>query len=210
MKPLNFSSDVEQQTLYAVSSGEYSDYSVHFVCGSKEEAEAYVADLEEKGGGGMWVEEIPYYPNGSNPQQNPWYRVDIPLRGEMKVSELWFHWHTVNDATASISTYGRNAGDVYATGPDREDAIARAKELAPEAKRRFGNAGEVQCPTRVPPEGFWLQTNSRDMPCRGSAIVVDLPEDIDPDTEIQVDCQYGHKWIAKASDLRPVEAPEVK
>jgi len=209
VKSLNFSSDVEQQTLYAVSSGEYSDYSVHFVCGSKEEAEAYVADLGDKGGEFMWVEEIPYYPGGSNPKQNPWYRVTIPLRGEMKVSEEWFHWESASDAKAHINQYGKAAGGVYATGPDKDDAIERARALVPEAKRRFGNAGELTCPKRVPPEGFWLQTNSRDMPCRGSAIVVDIPEDIAPDTDIQVSCQYGHTWIAKASDLAPVEAPEV-
>lgn len=200
----NPSSDKEPRTVYAVSSGEYSDYQVHFLCDSEAEAQAFIDNAREASNYGeyMSVESFSLYPEGSNPRQTPWYRVYLPLRGEMRVSEEWFQWNSPSDASAYIveSSY-KHKGNIISQGPDRERAIRAAEELVPEARRRFLGQGFVPCP-------YVTGEVSDRFPrlCREDAIITDLPEQIEPDKPLMLTCPKGHKFRATGKDIVPCEA----
>lgn len=66
-----------QKTIWAVSSGSYSDYGVHAICSSKRIAEEVAERL------GAEVEEFPYVTNASQTWSKLTYYVYINAKGEV-------------------------------------------------------------------------------------------------------------------------------
>lgn len=67
--------------IWAVSSGSYSDYRVHAAFATEEQAEtaAVKAEKAETYMGGYFVEELPWYPKGENPEPITVHRMSAVL-----------------------------------------------------------------------------------------------------------------------------------
>ncbi len=79
----------EPKTYYAVSSGCYSDYTVHYVFETREDAQAYVDNINEPFGESYRVEEMPFWPAGKGPELMEWWKATAEgLEGEIEVSRF--------------------------------------------------------------------------------------------------------------------------
>lgn len=69
--------------VYAISSGEYSDYNVHVICPSKKIASAVLARMRStQGYNPLWVEEIPLAESADDIIIRTVYQVEINKGGE--------------------------------------------------------------------------------------------------------------------------------
>lgn len=77
----------EKRTIYAVSSGSYSDYSVIALFEREEDANAYALDIGTEGYGGAFVEEFDYWPAGARPKVVRVYRSYWNPQNQWKASD---------------------------------------------------------------------------------------------------------------------------
>lgn len=117
------------KTIYAVSSGEYSDYSVHAAFEREEDAQQY-ADRRTTHSETFRVEDLPFYGPGEVPPVHTLYYAHIAkdpgtyrTRGEAHVSET-----RVEGLAPKFRPSRETPWGFTASGPDRERAIKSVKD----------------------------------------------------------------------------------
>ena len=86
-------SDQPPRTIFAVASGEYSDYQIHFMCESEADAKEIASKLAKRPySDGYVIESYPMFPQGANLKQRPQYSATGTL-GTMNV-EVKEEWTT--------------------------------------------------------------------------------------------------------------------
>lgn len=116
--------DNAPSVIYAISSGSYSDYSVHAVFATHEDAERFNTENDLH----FSIEEMPYYAEGEQPEGVVWYQ------GHMSVNDIdpditersdWpWEWGAENYAIdrpkVNFSGYAREAPSFFGHCKDRE------------------------------------------------------------------------------------------
>jgi hypothetical protein len=132
----------ERRTIYAVSSGAYSDYVVHGLFLDKADAVAVVERLNT-GGDHWFVEEFPLYPSGDRSlrRADNW-RAAVQVKYDGSIGKSWTSsevylgdnngpMHPISEASTLHWTNGELAGwHVAAYGLSKEQAEKAARERA--------------------------------------------------------------------------------
>lgn len=101
----------DPKTCYAVSSGCYSDYTVHYVFESREDAQAYVDNINEPFGESYRVEEMPFWPAGKGPELMEWWRATAEgLEGEIHADRYTIEKGSDKPHASAVAPYSARHG----------------------------------------------------------------------------------------------------
>jgi hypothetical protein len=109
-------------TVYAISSGEYSDYSVERIFERKEDAEKYIAAMGNTGYRALEVEEFEFHPAGDVPTVYTSYYASIHPEQYDEIRQSSERTTTKPEHCASgLDEPGMVW--IFASGPDRERVL---------------------------------------------------------------------------------------
>jgi hypothetical protein len=128
----------ETKVVYAVSSGEYSDYRVSCVFELREDAEQYINNVDDSG---YRVEEFEFYSAGRAPEfYTRWY-VEIPIE-RMSNRDIGDMYVTSSRVTHRPNFgYGSSSWFIFASGPDKERCVKSVSDRYARWKARQEGVG---------------------------------------------------------------------
>lgn len=136
------------QTVYAVASGEYSDYRIHALFEVEADAEAHAAKRNEGGSAyeSASVEEFSFYPAGEQPERltvfhiSAYRSMENPYKETQRSDVVWSYDYEGDFVSGSAVPSGTSVltsgGDPVSTSSWGKSYNARARGTDPERTRK--------------------------------------------------------------------------